>query len=60
VAFPDCLRIGFNSDFPVLLRKDHDVTLASGYPKDIKEFNLDKHVFKKVMDLHIGDEVITY
>lgn len=41
------------------LKPNHMVTLASGYPKDIKDFDLDKYVFKTVKDLKIGDEVIT-
>lgn len=59
-AFPDKLRVVFNYEFPVLLSKDHEVTVVSGWPKDYKEFNLATHVFKKVRDLKINDIVITY
>ena len=58
--FPDHLRVAFNSDFPILLSKEHEITTISGWPKEYGDFDLEKHVFKTVKDLRVGDQVITY
>ena len=57
--FPDKLIVTFNSFSSVLLNKEHEVSTVSGWPKDYQNFSM-KYVFKKVKDLKIGDEVITY
>jgi len=46
-------------DTIVLISGDSEVTLASGWPKKHKDFDINKHVFKKVKELKAGDQVIT-
>lgn len=43
----------------ILCSGETEVTLASRWPKEVKDFDLDKHVFIKVRDLKAGDEVTT-
>lgn len=44
----------------VYLKGSSTVQLLSRWPKDVKDFDLEKHVFRFVRDLQVGDEIAHY
>jgi hypothetical protein len=64
IYFEDSFNVWLNDDFGgsthTVLKGSHEVTLLSRWPKDVKDFNLDQHVFKTVRDLQVNDEIASY